>query len=190
MKKVILILLMALAFFIVFFSCRTKKEIKTEKKKTVKTEHKHHKKINETEKAGTTALKNKLGLSARDIKSDRLYRFVEEWYGVPYKYGGCRKEGVDCSCFANILIETVYGQKLARTAGDMFKSCDLIEEKEAREGDLFFFKINDKNISHVGVYLRQHFFVHASTSAGVMINSLDENYYRKYFYCAGRIKST
>jgi lipoprotein Spr len=139
---------------------------------------------------GEQALHDKLGLSEKEIHHDRLYRFVNDWYGVPYKYGGCKKEGVDCSCFAGILYTEVYQTVLGRTTGEMFKSCEQIPVDEARKGDLFFFKINGDKISHVGICLNARLFVHASTSKGVMINSIDEAYYKKYFYCAGRIKKS
>lgn len=139
-------------------------------------------------KEGTPVLEQKLGLSSKEIKNSKLYSFVNEWYNTPYKYGGCQKTGVDCSCFADILYEEVYGYKLARTAGDMFNACNKISAEDAKEGDLFFFKINGDKISHVGVLLKRNFFVHSSTSKGVIISSLDEAYYKKYFFCAGRPK--
>lgn len=134
-------------------------------------------------------LHQKLGLSHKQIKASKLYSFINDWYGVPYKYGGCQKAGVDCSCFTSILCEQVYNFKLSRTAGDMYKDCEKIGPEDAREGDLCFFKINSSSISHVGVYLKSRLFVHASTSRGVVISSLDEAYYKKYFFCAGRLKN-
>lgn len=132
----------------------------------------------------------KLGLSHKEIKQNKLYSFVSEWYGVPYKYGGCKKDGVDCSCFTGVLYEQVYGRTLGRTAGDMFVECNKISPEEAKQGDLFFFKINGNSISHVGVFLKGKLFVHASTSKGVIINSIEEAYYKKYFFCAGRVKKS
>ena len=127
-----------------------------------------------------------MGISHSQLTRHKLYRFIDEWYGVPYQYGGCKKTGVDCSCFVDILSDQVYGQKLARTADEMFKQSHLIELKDAKEGDLFFFRMNGKTITHVGVCVKGIWFVHASTSKGVMVNNLDEAYYKKYFYCAGR----
>ena len=62
--------------------------------------------------------------------------------------------------------------------------------EKIKQGDLLFFKTNGNSISHVGVYLKNNKFVHASTSKGVMINDLEETYYKKYFYSAGRLKHT
>lgn len=132
-------------------------------------------------------LQETLGLSKKEMQG-KLYRFVTEWYGVPYRYGGCQKSGVDCSCFASILCEKVYGYSLPRRASDIFKSCKQFGIDQAKEGDLVFFTIGSSNVTHVGIYLRKKYFVHASTSRGVMVNSLNEAYYKKYFLCAGRLK--
>ena len=73
-------------------------------------------------------------------------------------------------------------------------AAEKISEKELKEGDLVFFTINSKpnakegQVSHMGIYLQNNKFVHATTKAGVMINDLDEEYYKKYFEGGGRIK--
>lgn len=133
-------------------------------------------------------MQQKLGINNKQVRENKLYSFIDDWYGVPYKYGGCHKVGVDCSCFTNMLYEKVYDVKLARSAADMFKACDPITIEQVKPGDLVFFKIGGKTISHVGVYLKGRLFVHASTSQGVIINSLDEAYYKKYFFSAGKMK--
>lgn len=139
--------------------------------------------------AGSAAFKEKMGVTNKEIKENKLYSFVNDWYGTPYKYGGCEKSGVDCSCFTINLFDKVYGKKIPRTASDIYKECDKINIEKAKEGDLVFFKINSKSITHVGVYLRDKKFVHASTTKGVLVNSLTETYYQKYFYSAGKLKS-
>jgi len=173
------------------FSCKHQQKQKssaTPKKSTVKTPSKP--KNDDHSKPGEKALEEKLGLSSKDIHHNKFYSFVTDWYGVPYKYGGCKKEGVDCSCFASVLYSTVFNTTLQRTAGEMFKACEQIGPEDAKQGDLFFFKINGNQISHVGVCLKRNYFVHASTSKGVIINSIEEAYYKKYFFCAGRVKKT
>jgi murein DD-endopeptidase / murein LD-carboxypeptidase len=126
-------------------------------------------------------VEQKLGVSKKQIHENKLYSFVDDWYGTPYKYGGCQKTGIDCSCFTNLLYDRVYGIKIARSAADMFLGCDKISIEDAHQGDLLFFKIGGSAITHVGVFLRSKLFVHASTSKGVSINSVDEAYYKKYF---------
>jgi lipoprotein Spr len=134
------------------------------------------------------SLKETLGLSNHDIKDNKLYAYVNEWYGIPYKYGGCTKSGVDCSCFTSNLFASVYGVKFGRTAGEIYKVCEKINSNKLQEGDLVFFIINGKSISHVGVYLKDNKFAHASTSKGVIVSDLNEAYYKKYFYAAARHK--
>lgn len=136
------------------------------------------------------SIQEKLGITSRQMRDSKLYSLINEWYGVPYKYGSCQKNGIDCSCFAGMLCEKAYNQQLARNAGDIFKQCKQISLSDAKEGDLCFFKIGGNQITHVGVYLKKKLFVHASTSKGVVINSLDEAYYKKYFFSAGRIVRT
>jgi cell wall-associated NlpC family hydrolase len=127
-----------------------------------------------------------LAVKESDIRDKKLYRFVCEWYGTPYKYGGCDKKGTDCSCFTSILVSSVYKKQLPRTAGEIYKSCEKV--KSVKEGDLVFFKTNGKDVSHVGIFLRNNKFVHASTSKGVVINDLNDSYYKKTFYAYGRLK--
>lgn len=141
------------------------------------------------EKSGADEWQQKLGIDHKQLRDNKLYYFIDEWYGTPYKYGGCQRSGVDCSCFANLLYEKVYGKKIARSAADIYSACDKISIEEAEQGDLVFFKIGGRTITHVGIYIKNKLFVHSSTSRGVIINSLEEAYYKKYFFCAGRMKS-
>jgi cell wall-associated NlpC family hydrolase len=137
---------------------------------------------------GVADWQQKIGISSRQVPENKLYSFINDWYGVPYRYGGCQKSGVDCSCFTSLLCETVYGMKLARTADQMFRECELITPEQAQEGDLYFFRMNGKTVTHVGVCVKDNYFIHSSTSKGVILSSLGEPYYKKYFYSAGRVK--
>ncbi len=129
-----------------------------------------------------------MGVKENEITNIALYKFIDNWYGAPYKSAGKSKAGVDCSGFVSILCAQVFQKTVSGPSTAIFQSCNVISEKNLQEGDLVFFKINSDKISHVGVYLKNRRFVHASTHKGVMINSLDEAYYSKYFFKAGRIK--
>ena len=129
-----------------------------------------------------------LGVSEKEITNAKLYSFIDDWYGVPYKYGGKNKEGIDCSGFASKLYKEVFGKEISGTAASICKQCVKISKEKLREGDLVFFKIETKEISHVGVYLKNNKFVHATTKAGVMIDDLNEKYYSNYFETAGRLQ--
>lgn len=122
------------------------------------------------------------------ISNVMLYRFIDDWYGVKYRMGGTSKKGVDCSAFVQSLYKYVFDTDLVRTACMQFNSSQIIKNPaELKEGDLVFFKVNSSRISHVGVYLRNNFFVHSASSKGVSIASLTSEYWSKYFAGGGRI---
>ncbi len=167
--------------FLLFFvtSCRHHKETSKVKTPPANTS------------ASATKIKivaEKLAISEKDVKAKKLYSFISEWYGTPYKYGGCGKDGVDCSCFTGTLYYKVYGKIIARSSSQLYKESDHIKMKNLEEGDLVFFKIGSKDVSHVGVYLKDDKFVHASTKKGVMISSLQEQFFKDTYYGAGRLK--
>jgi len=117
-----------------------------------------------------------------------LYSFIEDWYGVRYRLGGNDKNGIDCSAFVQRLYENVFCTNLVRTALQQFHMCRFVFNQDSlNEGDLVFFHIHGKRISHVGVYLMNNYFVHASSSQGVMISSLDDAYWSRYYAGAGKI---
>ena len=122
------------------------------------------------------------------IDNVKLYSFIDEWYGVPYKYGGKTKSGIDCSNFTSTLYSNIYSKTISGSSSSIFEQCKTISKSNLEEGDLVFFKIEGDKISHIGVYLQNNKFVHATTKKGVMIDDLDEVYYKKYFYKAGRLK--
>ncbi len=129
-----------------------------------------------------------LGIVPEAIANFSLYRFIDEWYGVRYRLGGDDKQGIDCSAFAQKLYENVFCTNLVRTAMEQFKSCRLVKSIDSlKEGDLVFFQTRGKRVSHVGIYLTNHFFVHASSSKGVMISSLEETYWSRLYAGAGII---
>jgi len=122
------------------------------------------------------------------VKNQSLHNFIAQWYGVPYLLGGTSKLGIDCSAFVQQLYGIVYQTDLMRTANQQFSSSLYIPDwDKLNEGDLVFFKIRSSRISHVGVYLGNGKFVHASASKGVMISDLKEKYWTKYYVGGGKI---
>lgn len=126
-------------------------------------------------------------------KSDPLPLFLEAaaWVGTPYRAGGMTKKGTDCSGMTYSIYKEVYKKKLSRNSHDMYKdNCVRIRRKrKLKGGDLVFFRTTgSRRITHVGIYLKDDYFIHASTKRGVQINRLNEPYYQKTYYRSGRVK--
>jgi len=119
--------------------------------------------------------------------NEKLLLFLDEWYGIPYRYGGSNKQGIDCSAFACQLLSAVYGVSLPRRSADQFASVEKLTIKKLQQGDLVFFNTTGR-LSHVGIYLGNDKFIHASTSSGVMISDLKEVYFSRRFAGSGRAK--
>lgn len=117
-----------------------------------------------------------------------LYSKVADWIHTKYHYGGNTEKGIDCSGFSKMLYEWVYNIKLIGGSADIYKTVSPVEKQDLKEGDLVFFKIRKNVISHVGVYLANNKFVHATVKSGVIISDLDEEYYKKRYYKGGRVK--
>lgn len=118
-----------------------------------------------------------------------LYRELKSWLGTPYQYAGNTRSGVDCSGLVVQVFRTVYGKQLERNSARIFeRNCRKIAQEDLREGDLVFFITNGgERINHVGIYLKEGKFVHAS-SHGVRVDDLLQRYYATHFEAAGRLK--
>lgn len=116
-----------------------------------------------------------------------LLRAADAWYGVPYRYGGNGRTGIDCSAFTMAVYLTAYGVQLPRVSRDQYKLCRKISTTELNAGDLLFFRTSGRGVSHVGIYLGNNKFIHASTSQGVTVSDLYDPYFLKRFIGAGRL---
>lgn len=131
---------------------------------------------------------NLMGVEVDALKNEKLYRFINDWMGTPYAYGGTSKSGVDCSGFAAMLINEVYGKSLPRSSDEQAGTIKRKYERQLKEGDLVFFSFGSARINHVGIYLHNGKFVHASTSKGVIISNLKDGWYYKSFKRAGEVR--
>lgn len=129
-----------------------------------------------------------LDVPVEEITDYKMIDYIESWYGTPYRYGGTDHAGVDCSSFVQSFMTYIYALAVPRTSREQYANSKRISRKQLEEGDLVFFKTSGRTISHVGIYLRNNKFVHASTSLGVIISDLSEDYYDRRYAGAGRVK--
>jgi lipoprotein Spr len=143
----------------------------------------------EVEEASSVQLKYAvlMNTEVESLPSKTLLENVDQWYGVRYRTGGNTKSGVDCSGFTVAVYAAVYGINLPRVSREQYRISRKISTTELQEGDLVFFNTNGSGISHVGIYLGNNKFIHASVSRGIMVSGLFEPYYLKRYYGAGRI---
>jgi lipoprotein Spr len=137
-------------------------------------------------------LSRKFGLPITNRDNLHLYKEASKWLGVKHQYGGNTHRGVDCSGLVVQIYTEVYRKKLKRSSADMLKyNCKKVSRGKLREGDLVFFRTGSgkKNIpNHVGIYLKNQHFVHASTSRGVIVSDLNDPYYLRNWITGGRVK--
>ena len=162
--------------FSLFVSCKTSKPVK----------HAHHKEI-AVDNSFYTSYSEKLGVKLTGTEDKALIKCLAGWLGTPYKYGGISKQGTDCSGMVFSVYKEVYGIGLYRSSYDQVKNVTQINKKELSAGDLVFFITAGNSVSHVGIYIGDHKFIHASTKRGVVINSLEEDYYIKHFFSCGKV---
>ncbi|MEH6543593.1 MAG: NlpC/P60 family protein [Porticoccaceae bacterium] len=110
----------------------------------------------------------------------------QQWRGTPYRYGGMEKSGVDCSGFVHLTYRDKLNLDIPRTAAALSRLGQEISVSELKTGDLVFFRTG-KNQRHVGIYLNNHQFVHASRSKGVTISNLNNTYWLKTYWKAKRV---
>lgn len=129
-----------------------------------------------------------LDVEVEKLSNKKLVEYIHQWWAVPYRIGGSTMSGIDCSNFVKGLTNFAYGLDLPRTSREQAAYCREISRDELKEGDLVFFNTGRRGISHVGLYMANNKFVHASTSMGVVISSLDEPYWKRRYVKSGRLE--
>lgn len=112
---------------------------------------------------------------------------IDSWLGTPYKYGGTTKEGTDCSGMILSIYKKLYNIDTKRSAYELWQQSSIVKKDQLKSGDLVFFKINRRQVSHVGIYVANGYFVHASTSRGVVFDHLESKYFLERFEAGGRV---
>ena len=146
--------------------------------------------LTDVEKANWLQLKYsiQMDIAVEEISNIPLLQKIDEWWGTPYALGGSSKRGVDCSYFTLDVMNAIYNTNLKRTAAEQYTQSEKIDWSDLKEGDLIFFKTDgSRSITHVGIYMTNNKFVHASTSQGVTISDLSQPYWQKRLYSLGRV---
>lgn len=131
----------------------------------------------------------KLNIKLDGSENKLLISTIADGLGVPYKFGECTKQETDCSGLVQNVYKIVYKKDINRQTVDIYeKDINVINKSNLKEGDLVFFLIALKKPDHIGIYIKDGYFVHASSKKGVMISNLNEDYFQKHFYCGGRVK--
>ncbi len=119
----------------------------------------------------------------------KLRQVAEPYLGSPYRKGGTSPDGFDCSGFVLTVLHA-FGQNLSgRSSPEFCKQGTVIDKDHLQTGDLLYFADHRRSIGHVGIYLAEGKFVHASVGAGVIVSELTEPYYRTKFKAARRLES-
>lgn len=164
----IVYLSLTLSFVVLLSSCSSTK--------TVKRGDKYESKIENNE--------------VKTRSDESLIKEAKKWIGTKYKYGGHSKSGTDCSGFVMEVYKSTYDFKLPRTSRDQQEFCKKIKKSQLKVGDLVFFATGkSKNrVSHVGIYIGNGEFIHASSSKGVVISKLEQSYYIRTYHSSGRVE--
>lgn len=135
------------------------------------------------------SIETKESFIAKGIHTSRdqqLISAAEKWLGTPYQYAGDSHDGIDCSALT-CAVFTEIGVNLPRSSEEQYQIGVSAKNQDLRVGDLLFFNTLGKGVSHVGIYVGENRFLHASTTLGVVVESLDNAYYVKKFVGVRRI---
>ena len=126
--------------------------------------------------------------SSASIDKAMMNRVISRYLGTPYEKGGSGKLGLDCSGLAYVVYRDYDGTGLALSVQSLYRLDDRVGYDELSYGDLLFFRIDDRRVSHVGIYLENGRFVHASEARGVVIDDISDEYFATRYAGARRVK--
>lgn len=130
-------------------------------------------------------------ISRKDVNKARasVINEAKNWLGTKYIYGGHSKAGTDCSGMIMEIFLKVINLKMPRSAWEQQEFCEIISFNSLQPGDLVFFSPGGKyRVSHVGIFIGNNEMIHASASRGVIISNLNENYFKRNYHSAGKVK--
>ena len=120
------------------------------------------------------------------ILKNKLFNAFDKWAGTKYKLGGTNQYGIDCSALTREVFRDVFGYELPRVSVDQVKRGRKVSTSDLKPGDLLYFTPENR-VNHVAVYIGNSLFINASSSQGVVLSSLNNSYWSKYFKYAVRV---
>ena len=120
------------------------------------------------------------------VKASQIISTAKKYIGVPYLWGGTSTKGFDCSGYVQYVFRA-HGITLPRTSKEQYKVGFAVSKSNLKPGDLVFFNTSGSGVSHLGIYLGNNEFIHASSSKGVTISSLSNSYWSARYIGARRI---
>lgn len=123
--------------------------------------------------------------SVREIQGF-LELAYEDWQGIPYQWGGEGYYGIDCSAFMQIVYEDYFSQIIPRTTVQQLQLGSTVRRNASKPGDMVFFKTGRRTY-HVGIMIDEVKFLHASSSKGVKVSSLQQDYWSDKYLVTRRI---
>jgi cell wall-associated NlpC family hydrolase len=124
-----------------------------------------------------------------ETASDKMMETILSYMGTPYRIGGTDHSGMDCSGFSMVVFDSAFRVELPHSAAEQSSIGDGVSRDDLRVGNLVFFKTVRNRVSHVGIYLGDDLFAHASVTQGVTISSLESTYYKRRYAGARKILS-
>lgn len=136
--------------------------------------------------SGCSTTSTRATFQAEHDVGQRIAQFAKVQVGTPYKWGGKTPAGFDCSGLV-LFVYNKFGVDVPRTAHAQYREAAPVRLDRLRPGDLLFFKIDSRRISHVAIYTGNGAFVHAPRSGtSVQVATLESEYWRRYLVGAGR----
>jgi cell wall-associated NlpC family hydrolase len=131
--------------------------------------------------------KKEKNTAIKPLDQSKMMREISKYMGVSYVHGGASAEGMDCSGYTMTVYRDAVGRQLPRTSSEQSKLGGHVDFQDLKFGDLVFFNTTGESASHVGIYLGDDLFAHASVSLGVTISSLQSSYFKEHYETARRI---
>lgn len=137
--------------------------------------------------SGTRDFRTEKNKAITPLDQSRIMRAISKYMGTRYVYGGASSNGMDCSAYTQTVYNESIGRPLPRSASEQSRTGVPVRNEDLKFGDLVFFNTTGESASHVGIYLGDDLFAHASVTLGVTISSLESSYYKKRYEGARRV---